>query len=230
MEKIIKFLADLELPIYLLLGVVGVVYLRRLSIALEERKTSVFGLEREAAQRKVVSAVTIMILVGLLALGEFFVATFLVVELEQQPTFATATIEVLTTPTTTLPGPVPTDATETPTPYPQAQIEGIESNCVEDVLEMTTPTQGAEISGVVELIGSVNTPNFGSYKYEYSMMGEPNWQTIAAGSGVRVDASLGYWYTTDLVPGDYMLQLVALDNQGVESDHCVIVVKVVASE
>lgn len=230
MEKIIKFLADLELPIYLLLGVVGVVYLRRLSIALEERKTSVFGLEREAAQRKVTSAITVMILVGLLAVGEFFVATFLAVELEQQPTFATATIEVLTTPTTTLPGPVPTDATETPTPYPQAQIEGIESHCVEDVLEMTTPSQGAEISGVVELIGSVNTPNFGSYKYEYSVMGEPNWQTIAAGSGVRVDASLGYWYTTDLVPGDYLLQLVALDNQGIESDHCVIVVKVVASE
>ncbi|MFZ3069743.1 MAG: hypothetical protein WA110_01290 [Anaerolineaceae bacterium] len=230
MDSIIKYLADLEVPIYLILGVVGIVYLRRLTVAMDERKTSVFGLEREAAQRKVASALTVLILVGLLAVGEFIVATFLAGELAQQPSFSTPTIEVLTTPTTTLPGPVPTDATVTPTPYPQAQIEGIESNCIEDVLEMTSPYQGAEISGVVELIGSVNTPNFGSFRYEYSTMGEPDWQTIAAGSDVRADTSLGYWYTTDLTPGDYMLRLVALDNQGVESSACVIVVKVIPAE
>ncbi len=230
MEFVIKFLADLEIPIYFILGIVAVVYLRRLTIALEERKTSVFGLEREAAQRKVASAVSVLVLLGLLAVGEFIVATFFAGELKQQPLYATPTIEVLTSPTTTLPGPVPTDATATPTPYPQAYIEGIPSNCVEDVLEMTSPGMNAEVQGVVEVVGSVNTPNFGSYKYDYSVMGEPDWQTIAAGSEARVDASLGFWYTTDLVPGDYMLRLVALDNQGMESDACVIVVKVVATD
>ena len=231
MDAIIKFLADLEVPIYLILGVVAVVYLRRLTLALDERKSSVFGLEREAAQTKVVSAATVMILVALLAVGEFIVATFLAGELAQQPLYATPTITVLTTPTTTLPaGPVPTDATPTPTPYPQAQIEGIESNCQAEVLEISEPKQGSEVSGVVELIGSVNTPNFGSYQYEYSVMGEPNWQTIAAGSGMRIQASLGFWYTTNLVPGDYMLRLVALDNQGERTAACVIVVKVSAPQ
>jgi hypothetical protein len=57
-------------------------------------------------------------------------------------------------------------------------------------------------------------------------MGEPNWQVIAAGSGVQLESSLGYWYTTDLVPGEYMLRLVALDNQGIETSACVIVIKV----
>ncbi|NMC16030.1 MAG: hypothetical protein GYA40_05225 [Chloroflexi bacterium] len=231
MDAIIKFLADLEVPIYLILGVVAVVYLRRLTLALDERKSSVFGLEREAAQTKVVSAATVMILVALLAVGEFIVATFLAGELAQQPLYATPTITVLTTPTTTLPaGPVPTDATPTPTPYPQAQIEGIESSCQAEVLEISEPKQGSEVSGVVELIGSVNTPNFGSYQYEYSVMGEPNWQTIAAGSGMRIQASLGFWYTTNLVPGDYMLRLVALDNQGERTAACVIVVKVSAPQ
>ncbi len=231
MDAIIKFLADLEVPIYLILGVVAVVYLRRLTLALDERKSSVFGLEREAAQTKVVSAATVMILVALLAVGEFIVATFLAGELAQQPLYATPTITVLTTPTTTLPaGPVPTDATPTPTPYPQAQIEGIESNCQAEVLEISEPKQGSEVSGVVELIGSVNTPNFGSYQYEYSVMGQPNWQTIAAGSGMRIQASLGFWYTTNLVPGDYMLRLVALDNQGERTAACVIVVKVSAPQ
>jgi len=161
---------------------------------------------------------------------EFVVATFLAGELSQAPTFATPTIEMLTTPTTTLPGPVPTDATPTPTLYPQAQIEGIDSQCVNDVLEIESPLHDGEVSGVVEITGSVNTPSLGSYRYDFSTMGEPDWQTIAAGSGVRIDESLGSWYTSDLAPGPYMLRLVALDNEGSETSTCVIVVNVTADE
>lgn len=158
------------------------------------------------------------------------VATFLAGELAQEPTFATPTIEILTTPTTTLSGPVPTDATPTPTKYPQAEIEGIDSACINDVLEIESPAHQNEISGVVELVGSVNTENFGSYKYEYSTMGEPNWQTIAAGSGTRIDENLGSWYTNDLPSGEYMLRLVALDNDGIEQSACVILVNVASNE
>ncbi|MEL7627309.1 MAG: hypothetical protein AAGU15_10700, partial [Anaerolineaceae bacterium] len=216
MDYVIRFLAEFEVPIYLVLGVVVLVYLRRVLVALEEKRGAIFGLEREAAQRKVVAATSVLILVGLLTVGEFIVATFLAGELAQAPTFATPTIEVLTTPTTTLPGPVPTDATPTPTKYPQAEIEGIQSTCINDVLEIESPAHLDEITGVVELVGSVNTENFGSYKYEYSTMGKPNWQTIAAGSGTRIDESLGSWYTSDLSSGEYMLRLVALDNDGIE--------------
>jgi hypothetical protein len=158
------------------------------------------------------------------------VATFLAGELAQQPTFSTPTIEVLNTPTTTLPGTAPTDATPTATKYPQAELEGIESNCVNDILEIDSPAHNEVVTGVVEIIGSVNTESFGSYKYEYSTMGEPDWQTIAAGSGIRVDASLGSWYTSDLTPGDYLLRLAALDNDGNEQSACVIVVQVTANQ
>ena len=221
MNYVIRFLAEFEVPIYLMLGIVALIYLRRILMALQEKRSAIFGLEREAAQRKVVSASTVLILVGLLTVGEFVVATFLAGELAQEPTFATATIEVLTTPTVTL-GPPPEGATPTPTLYPQVQLEGIESNCINDVLEIERPEHLSEVSGVVELIGSVNTENFGSYKYEYSTVGEPNWQTIAAGSGVRIDESLGNWYTNDLTPGEYLLRLVALDNNGVDQSACVI--------
>lgn len=230
MEYVIKFLADFEVPIYLVLGIVAVVYLRRIMISLEEKRTAIFGLEREAAQRKVTAAASILILVGLLTVMEFVVATFLAGELSQGATFATPTIEVLTTPTTTLPGPVPTDATPTPTIYPQAQIEGIKSECVNDILEIDSPIHDGEVSGVVEIIGSVNTPSLGSYRYDFSTMGDPNWQTIAAGSGVHIDDNLGNWYTSDLASGAYMLRLVALDNEGNETSTCVIVVNVKATE
>ena len=226
MNYVIRFLAEFEVPIYLMLGIVALIYLRRILMALQEKRSAIFGLEREAAQRKVVGASTVLILVGLLTVGEFVVATFLAGELAQEPTFATPTIEVLTTPTVTL-GPPPEGATPTPTLYPQVQLEGIKSNCINDVLEIESPEHLSEVSGVVELIGSVNTENFGSYKYEYSTM-EANWQTIAAGSGVRIDESLGNWYTTDLDPGEYMLRLVALDNDGVEQSACVIQVTIPA--
>ncbi len=227
MEYVIRFLAEFEVPIYLVLGIVALVYLRRVLVALEEKRTAIFRLEREAAQRKVVAAVSVLVLVGLMTIGEFVVATFLAGELSQEPTFSTPTIEVLSTPTTTLTGPAPTDATPTVTRYPQVEIEGIESNCINDVLEIKEPMHNADVRGVVEIIGSVNTENFGSYTYEYSTVGEPNWQTIAAGSGNRVDESLGNWYTSDLTPGPYFLRLVALDNDGREQSACVIIVQVV---
>lgn len=230
MEYVIQFFADFEIPIYLILGLVAVIYLRRIVISLEEKRTAIFGLERQAAQRKVVSAASILILVGLITVLEFVVATFLAPTLAQAPSFATPTIEVLTTPTVTISGTVPSNATPTATRYPQAQIEGIDSDCEDNILEIESPTHEEEVSGVVEIVGSVNTPSLGSYRYDYSTMGEPNWQTIAAGSGVHIDEALGNWYTSDLAAGPYMLRLVALDNQGKETAACVIVVNVTADE
>ena len=231
MQLVISFLAGLEVPIYLIMVIVGVVYLRKLVIGIEERRTAVFGLEREAAQNKVTASVSVLILVGLLTIGEFALATFLAPKLAEQASFATPTALVTETPTPTLdPTLIPTDATLTPTPYPQAQIDGIDSACQAGVLEISDPLHDSEVSGVVEIIGSVNTPSMGSYFYDYSTMGEPNWQTIAAGNTIRIDASLGFWYTTDLVPGPYLLRLVALDNEGKQTAACVIVLRVVAEE
>lgn len=223
MQLVIKFLAGLEIPIYLMLGVVAVVYLRRLVVALDERRSAVFGLEREAARRKVSSSISVLVLIGLLTVGEFIVATFLVGEIMQQPSYATPTLQFTKTSLPTSTGPVPTDATHTPTLYPQATVTGINSQCVAGVLEMTAPKQDDTVSGVVEILGSVDTPSFGSYYYAYSNTGETlNWQTIAAGSEVTKEGSLGFWYTANLVPGDYYLILVALDNDGKEQSNCII--------
>lgn len=230
MQQVIEFLSEIELLVYFVLGFIGVLYLRKLFMAINEHRSSVFGLEKEAAQRKVVAATTVLILIGLLLVTEFIASTFLAVELPQQPSYATPTIEVLVTPTTTLPGPIPTDATMTATSYPQAVVDGEISNCIVEVLEFTYPVQDDKVSGVVELQGTVNVPNFGSYKYEYSALGEINWVTVAAGSELRIGENLGYWYTISLVPGDYLLKLVALDNDGVELTPCIIKVEVVPTE
>jgi len=231
MQLVISFLAGLEVPIYLIMVIVGVVYFRKLVMGIEERRSAVFGLEREAAQIKVTTSISVLVLVGLLTIGEFAIATFLAPKLAEQASYAIPTSMATETPTATLdPTMIPTDATQTPTPYPQAQIDGIESTCQAGILEISEPIHDSEVSGVVEIIGSVNTPSMGSYFYDFSTMGEPNWQTIAAGNTARVSQSLGFWYTTDLTPGPYLLRLVALDNDGKQTSACVIVLRVTAEE
>ena len=106
----------------------------------------------------------------------------------------------------------------------------LESSCLEGVLEITSPEEGEQVSGTVELIGTVNIEDFGSYKYEYSTTGAVNWITIAAGNQLKLDESLGFWYTSSLVPGPYLLQLVPLDNIGEELTPCIIQVEVVTEE
>ena len=233
MESVIRFLAEFETPIYIILGVVAIVFFRRFFLAYEEKNKAVFGLEREAGQRKMVSAATVLLLVGLLTAAEFVIATILVGELEQAPTYATATIDKLSTPTPTMDPAmikVPEDATPTPTPYPQAEVEGLETHCEAGVLEITDPKHNDHAQGVVRFNGTVNTASLGSYQFDYSTMGEPNWQTISAGSGVKIEESIGNWYTNELLPGPYLVRLTALNNKGEVSDVCIIIIHIDADE
>ena len=206
MVQIIKFLSDIEIFVYFVLGVLAVIALRKLFLGLTEFRASVFGLERESAQKKVSGSITILVLVTLMVLTEFIAANFLVNELPQQASYATPTLDLVKTPTQT----IEADPDETPQPtatlYPQTSLVGIESDCQEGILEFTYPRQGESVSGVVELLGTVNTQNFGSYKYEFSPKDDVNWVTIAAGGELRIDTSLGFWYTSSLIPGDYLLR------------------------
>jgi hypothetical protein len=229
MDSVIRFLAEFEAPIYIILGIVAVIFLRRILLAYEEKNKAVFGLEREAARRNIAAAATVLILVGMLTAGEFVVATFLVGELDQAPSYATPTIDKLMTPTATLDPSlieVPEDATPTPTRYPQAEVEGLDTNCVAGVLEINKPQHNDHAKGVVKFEGTVNTASLGSYQFDFSTMGEPNWQTISAGSGVKIEENIGNWYTSELLPGPYLVRLMALDNQGMESDVCIIIIHV----
>ena len=83
------------------------------------------------------------------------------------------------------------------------------------------------MKGTVELIGTVNIPNFGFYKYEVAPQGSDTWATISAGREIINQWQLGSWITTALTPGDYQLRLVVTDNQGQALPACVVPVRVV---
>jgi len=228
LTSVLRGLVTYSTGIFILLTLGFLFYLRKLTIGLREWRQSEFGLERSFAQRKLVSASTGLVLVILLVVGEFLLVTVMAPQMPSPSVEATPLIDPLASPTATLTG----GALQTPVPgnTPNPDQGLVESECVEGVLEITSPTEGEQVSGIVDIVGSVNVESFGSYKYEYSATGTINWTTIAAGNQLKLDENLGFWYTSSLPPGVYLLRLVPLNNIGEELMPCIINVEVVPEE
>jgi len=228
LNDILRGLITYRAGIFILLGLGFLIYLRKIFNGLREWQGSVFGLEKNLAQRKLISASTGLALLLLLLIGEFFLLTIVSPKMSLVPEDAGRTVDPLASPTTTL---LPAD-NQAPEPIltPAGLQENLVSDCVEDVLEITSPADGGQVSGTVELVGSVNVEDFGSYKYEYSTTGAVNWITIAAGNQLKLDENLGFWYTSALTPGPYLLKLVPLNNLGEELTPCIITVEVILEE
>lgn len=110
----------------------------------------------------------------------------------------------------------------TPVPDPQPLGEG----CQAGQVMLTEPEHGTEITGVVTLVGTANTPNFAFFKYEVQRAGDPIWLTIQAERKVVIEDDLGPWDTRALPSGDYLLRLVVTDNEGEALPACVIQVRI----
>ncbi len=230
MEDILDFLQQHEIMIYALLGAVGLFYLRKLLIHWREWRIAIFGLERETAQRRLSASLSLFMLLALLGAAEFSIVTFVTPAYPQAFLLQTPTLNILATPTETLAA-----AETTPNMMVKAVIGTpvliAGDGCVPGKLEWTDPVAGGEIGGVVELKGTVNVPNLGFYKYEFSQPDADAWVTIAAGDAIKQAESLGgMWNTGQLVPGDYRLRLVVSDNQNQTLPACEIPVRVVAGQ
>lgn len=224
MQSIFQFLIQYETWIYILLGILAFVYLRKLILAFIDWRNSVFGLERESAQKRFSLSLTFLGLLTFMALAVFVLVSFVAPSYPQYGLLLTPTLDILATPTATLePGVFPQLAPAQPTMAVVSQ-EG----CLPEKIEWTFPKMGDELSGNVELKGTVNLPNLGFYKYEFAPMGSDNWVTIAAGDKIVVDQPLGgIWNTEQLIPGDYVLRLVVSDNQNQFLPPCLVSVRII---
>lgn len=227
-DNVLRWLTSYSTGIFILLGLGILIYLRKFIIGLRDWQRSVFGLERNLARRKLVTAFTGLVLLLLLVVGEFLVTTVIGPQIPIQTAERVATINPLATPTTTLSA--ETSGEISPLTTPTIFQVDLESNCVEGVLQITDPENGERVSGIVEISGTVNVPDFGYYKYEYSTIGTVNWITIAAEDQLKLDEVLGYWNTSELTPGPYLLQIVPLDNVGQALIPCIISVEVIPEE
>jgi len=228
MEVILPYLRNYEVWIYSFLGLIALVYLQKLIVAWKDWQGTVFGLEREVAQRRFSTALVILLLLVVFVFLEFFTVSFVAPSYPQELALPTATIDLFATPTITIAAlvdaSVPT-VTQGATLLVMTQAQQ-EEGCVPGQIEWSFPKPGQEISETIELKGTVNVPNLGFYKYQYSKPGEDVWTDIAAGNQPKVDGQIGFWNTSQLVTGDYLLRLVVLDNQNQSYPACVIQVRV----
>lgn len=230
MEAILRALKTFEVWIYLLLGLAVIINLRKFVVALNAWRGSIFGLEKDNAQRKINASASMLIMLLMMAASVFLLTTFLFPTIPGLQVLPTPTLTMLMTPTVTLP---PSALAQTPgslavTPTNMPTVVSQTSGCEVGKLEIISPANGDEVSGNVELIGTVDVENFGFYKYEYSQPGGTIWTTIAAGNQIVHEGRLGAWETSQISVGSYLVRLVVTDNQGQELPPCTISVSVVS--
>jgi hypothetical protein len=226
MAEIFRLFKLAESYLYILLGIISFIYLRKLIISIGEYRNSLFGLEKDNARGHLFQAGGILLLVLIVVIGEFAFISYI----ETSPT----ALDIQSTPTINL------SSTDTPM-IPQAltlsdnAVSGIGTGtliptappaCEPGKIEWTSPKEGEEIKGSVELKGTANIPDFGFYKYEFSQ-DNINWTTMQANREIVINGVLGVWDTTLRIPGDYYLRLVVYDNQETALPACIVKVRII---
>jgi hypothetical protein len=167
----------------------------------------------------------------MLAVIEFLIVAFIIPIVPEDDSFlSTPSLNVLVTqtisivPTTAIPASmeqIPLTATTIPLTAGTQVV-----NCDPEKINITSPAAGGSISGVAEIQGTADIPNFGFYKFEFSTPAQPNWQAILAWTSPKRNDKLGQWDTSRLPEGLYLLRLVVTDNQGQAQPPCVIQVTI----
>ncbi len=226
MLDLFHFLVDYQLWIYAILGILALLYLGRLVSAWRERYTTIFGLEREDAQRRLNSALAIFILLVLLIGAEFVIVTFVVPEwpLVMLTAAPEQEEEIMITP----PGEGGLNIISTPegaSANPSAPIAL--TGCVPGQLEWLEPRTGDVIDGSFTLRATVNVQDMAWFNWAYASVTDPdNWQTLSAGNLPVIEGDLGLWATSQVSNGDYTLRLTVYDLSNQELAPCDIHIRV----
>lgn len=221
MGDILRFFKENEVFIYILLGIFAVWQSRKFVLAWGELRNAAFGLERQSAQSRLNWVTTVLILILMLGVTEFVLVSFVAPTVPEATPLSTPTLDLLASPTIAMEANL---VNSNSTPIPTLEIEN--GGCIPGQVDIISPTNSETIQGIVEIIGSADIPNFGFYKFEMAAVNDLSWLTIQAGETITREGRLGYWDTTRLSPGDYVLRLVIIDNMGQSTNPCVIQVRV----
>lgn len=230
MAEVLRFFVQYEAVLYFLLGLAGILYFYRFWLAWEELRLATYGLERQAARERLNQAAILLFSMLVIAVGVFVMVTFVATSLPAQDLLATPTLSLSFSsqdPSTTVTPASGSDALFTATPLPTVSVDP--DACIPAQLIITEPEADTAISGSVDVVGTVDVPNFGFYKFEVARAEEELWLTIQAGRTIVRDGVLvENWDTSRLPSGNYVLQLVVTDNDGQELPPCRIPVRIEA--
>ena len=225
MEELLRFIANYEIGIYVIFGLVILINIKGIVEGVIALRKANFRLEKEVAQKKLRASITIISLLLLFGLSIFILVSVASIRFPGIARIATQTVDVMSTQEPAGGG----DSTmqETLRVEGQTQTAIALTGCIPDQLEWIAPVSGDEVSGSVELKGTVNIPNLGFYKYEYRNLADESWTPISAGNKAIIEESFtGRWNTEQLAPGSYALRLVVSDNQNNLLKPCEIEVRV----
>jgi len=225
MEGLLRFVADYEVGIYIVFGIVILINAKRWFDAWMDLRNAKFGIEKEIAQKRIRSSVTIIFLLLLLGVSNFILVSVAAIRIPGISRVATPTIDLSAIQESLMgdegAGQITPDAAE------QTQTAIALTGCIPDQLEWIEPAPGADVRGSIELKGTVNIPNLGFYKYEYRSQGSESWTPISAGNRPVVNDLFGIrWNTDQLEAGVYFLRLMVSDNQNNLLKPCEIEVRV----
>jgi hypothetical protein len=227
MEEALSFFRAFEAWIYVLLGIAGLIYIRKFILSWQELRVAGFGLERDNAQSKVNQAAVILVLIIGLTVTEFVLVSYIAPAVPGANPVLTPTLNLLATSTVTLAPTAPVAGGESPATSTVTPTEPASQACIANSIAIRQPQNGETVSGVVEVSGTADTPNFGFYKIEMKHPGDANWQTIQAGNTIVINGKLGDWDTRRLSPGEYQVSLVIVDNEAKASQPCFVKVQVI---
>jgi hypothetical protein len=79
----------------------------------------------------------------------------------------------------------------------------------QDIAQITSPTDGQTIAGLVTITGSADHPEFARWELAYGPDPNPNdaWQPFTEGNQPVLNGSIGTWNTGVVADGGYMLRL-----------------------
>jgi hypothetical protein len=249
MEQAFEILAEYQLWIYGLLGILLIFYIWRAFLARREGARSIFKLEQEQAhtryRRNVIIAVVIILLIGavfaLLYLTQPISQPAVVVEPEPTETtgpLAASTLTPTPPPATITPTPTATQVRPTrpvrPTDTPELEVTPTPvvrpAACPNPNVRITSPGVNQILRGNFPVRGTANADGFDYYKIEVGPGSNPRddqWTVVGqlhrepVNGGVLENFNSGAY-----APGTYTLRLVVVDNTGNFPPPCTVTVSV----
>lgn len=225
MEELLRFIATYEVGLYVIFGIIILIQLKQLFDAWTDLRGAKFGLEKEVAQKKIRTSITVIFLLLLFGISNFILVSVAAIRVPGISRIATPTIDLAAT---NIQESNQSEENLVTPDVPQQTLTAIAlTGCIPEELEWISPRAGEELSGIVELVGTVNVPNMGFYKYEFRSQGDDIWTPISAGNRPIIEEPFaGSWNTNQLEPGIYFLRLMVSDNQNNLLRPCEIEVRV----
>jgi hypothetical protein len=99
-----------------------------------------------------------------------------------------------------------------PVPPPTGECT---QNTVQPQVHFTSPTNGQQVTGLVQFSGIASGPNFSRYQIELAPAANPNsFQVIAGPFNAQVNGNMATWDSTAVPNGAYRLRLAAFATDG----------------